>query len=588
MDWQRGLKLLAVLATVATLATGCSRRYYRQQADEQANCLVDQKSPPAGSTPGSYRIDIDPASRMFDPFDPDHEPMPPDDPTSNRYLQSVDGKRGAIRWEKVAKTPFVDNPRWQQYLPLNSQGELVLDTRGAVDLALLHSPGYQSQLEELYLSALDVSFERFRFDAQFFGGSEIFYTVDGRDRGGVGGDSSSVLLVSPSRGGNRFRAEKLTATGGQLVVGFANSLVWQFAGPDDYTGNTLLDFSLVQPLLRGAGRTRVLERLTISERALLANVRQMERFRRGFYLSIVTGRDAGGGPSRRGGFFGGAGLEGFSGVGGGGFGRVGGFGGFGGGGGGGFTGGAGAAGAGGFLGLLQTSQVLQNQRANVIALRESVDQLQASYEAGRIDRFQVDLARQALYNAQSQLLSAEASFKGSVENFQVNIGLPPELTLKLDDPTLSQFGLLDNQLTELQDYTGQLLDELRSRALAAREAGQGELPPPQQGDAAPELVPAGQMPLPDVLAAATTIAEAALARLEMADSDVARLELALPKREAVLKKTCRAGRSRAGRTRHRPAEPRGAACPIYFAAARACDTRGAAHRVGIARAAACH
>ena len=75
-----------------------------------------------------------------------------------------------------------------------------------------------------------------------------------------------------------------------MVIGLANSLVWQFAGPDDYRGRTLIDFSIVQPLLRAGGRIRVLERLTIAERSLLANVRQMERFQRGFYTEIVTGR----------------------------------------------------------------------------------------------------------------------------------------------------------------------------------------------------------------------------------------------------------------------------------------------------------
>ncbi len=522
-----------MLALAAIVVSGCSQRYYRQQADTQANSLVDQKSPPANVLPGTYRIDINPASRMFDPFDPDKEPMPPDDPTSNRYLQMVDGKRGAIRWQKLPKTPFVDNPLWQQYLPLDENGDLVVDTRAAVDIALLNSPDYQSQLEDLYLSALDVSFERFRFDTQFFGGSSIFYTADGRDRGGVGGESSSLLVVQPSRAANPYRAERLTATGGQLVVGLANSLVWQFSGPDDYNGNTLIDLSIVQPLLRGAGRTRVLERLTISERALLANVRQMERYRRGFYLSVVTGRDAGQGPSRRGGFFGGAGLEGFSGVGGGGFGRVGGFDGFGGGGGGGFTGGAGAQGAGGFLGLLQTAQVLQNQRANVVALRESVDQLQASYEAGRIDRFQVDLARQALYNAQSQLLSAEASYTGSIESYQVRLGLPPELPLKISDSTLAQFNLLDPKLTDLQEYIGELLDELRTRALAQREAAAGDLPPPADLDL-PELVPLGRMPLATVLEASATVAKTAVEQLKAARVDVDRLEQALPKRKDVL------------------------------------------------------
>jgi hypothetical protein len=86
------------------------------------------------------------------------------------------------------------------------------------------------------------------------------------------------IRVTPRGNGpdNRYRIEKLTATGGELVVGFANSLMWQFAGPDNYSAESILDFSLVQPLLRRGGRARVMERLTISERSLLANVRQMQ------------------------------------------------------------------------------------------------------------------------------------------------------------------------------------------------------------------------------------------------------------------------------------------------------------------------
>src|SRR5690606_39913898 len=54
-----------------------------------------------------------------------------------------------------------------------------------------------------------------------------------------------------------------------------------------------------------------------------SDVCSSDLFRGDFYAEITTGRDAGQGPSRRGGFFGGSGLEGFSGVGGGGFGRIG-------------------------------------------------------------------------------------------------------------------------------------------------------------------------------------------------------------------------------------------------------------------------
>ena len=270
--------MLACVTLASLLMAGCSPTFYRRQADREANCLLDQKAIPAESAPGKFRIAIDPRSRMFDPFDPDCEPMPPDDPASARYLQCVDGKRGSAEWRSLPKTAFVDSPCWQDYLPRDEKGEIVLDQLEALDLAYLQSTNYQERLEELYLSALDVTFERFRFDTQFFGGSQIVYQNEGSARGG-----DSTLHVAPATAAagpridtNRWRAETLTATGGDFVVGFANSLVWQFAGTDDYQGTTLLDFSLLQPLLRAGGRTVVLERLTIAERALLANVRQME------------------------------------------------------------------------------------------------------------------------------------------------------------------------------------------------------------------------------------------------------------------------------------------------------------------------
>ncbi|MEM9352752.1 MAG: hypothetical protein AAGA92_07045 [Planctomycetota bacterium] len=508
----------------SVLVIGCSRTHYRRQADAEANRIIQCRAETAGSDPTEFRIEIDPRSRMFDPHDPDCEPRPPDDPLANEFLKCVDCKKGSKCWRHLPKTPFVENPSWQEQLPRDARGRVVLDTRASVDLALVHSPDFQSELETLYLSALDLSFERFRFDTQFFGGSETILTVDGRDRSGTG-QSSTLFEATPLRAGaNRLRAERLTATGAELVVGMANSLVWQFAGPDDYSSTTLLDFSLVQPLLRAGGRTVVLERLTISERALLANIRQMERFRRGFYLNIVTGQFPGQGPTRRGGFFGGSGLEGFAGVGGGGFGNLGnqlqgqgfsqGFGG--GGGGGGFTGGAGAAGAGGFLGILQSAQTIRNQRSNVTALRGSVEQLRASYDANRIDRFQVDLANQALLNAQSQLLTSETFFDQTLENFKITLGLPPEIPVQLADETLSRFELLDPALDEARNDLAGALGLWREM----RDAGEGA------GDAM-----AG---MPNALAEAAEVLGRLSAVLDACEEDINTLEAALPDRKASL------------------------------------------------------
>ena len=534
----RSIVVITSLLLVSMLLSGCKRkrRFYRVQADREVNCLVDQKAAAVGSDPGQFRIEVDPRARMFDPYDPDCEPMPPDDPTSHQLMHCVDCKKGSRCWKHLPRTPFVENPSWYEQLPLNEDGELELDIPGAVRVALIESPIYQRELEDLYLSALDVSFERFRFDTQFFGHSDILFTADGRDRNGTG-TPSSLFEVNPATPGIGLEARKLCATGSELVVGFANSLVWQFAGPNDYTSTSLIDFSLVQPLLRGGGRTRVLERLTISERALLANVRQMERYRRGFYLNIVTGRSPGPGPSRRGGVFGGAGLEGFSGVGGGGFGGLGGgigsF--FGAGGGGGVTGGAGAAGANGYLGLLQDQQVLRNQHANVAALRDSVLQLQASHDAGRIDRFQVDLAQQALYNSQSQLLAAENAYDATLEDYKGDLGLPPELPIRVTDKILDQFNLLDPDLSALQEKVSDTLDqlrELRIEILDQQQAAAGGPLPPDGNQTVEEL----KTKIAQVLVQSQQIRITLSDRLEAVHQDWEKLEASLPQRREDLQR----------------------------------------------------
>ena len=140
----------------------------------------------SAAAPGEFRIDVDPRSRMFDPDDPDCPPMPPDDPISHQLMNCVDCKPGAPCWKHAPHTPYVDNPNWEEYLPRNDEGQVVLDLQGAVQMALLQSTDYQEQLETLYLSSLDVTFERFRFDTQFFGGSSIFFTADGPQSHGHG------------------------------------------------------------------------------------------------------------------------------------------------------------------------------------------------------------------------------------------------------------------------------------------------------------------------------------------------------------------------------------------------------------------
>ena len=238
---------VATVLAISIASSGCHRKIYRKKADCEVYHLIDQKACHSGEcSTAALRIEVDPLSRMFDPFNPDRPPMPEDDPKSHCYMHKVDGKRGYPMWHAAGDTNTAENPDWWRYLPLDERGVLVLDADTAVQLAMQHSPAYQQQLEELYLSALDVTTQRFQFDTQFFGRHEKFITFDGRRRRQGGGNSSTSFAsgapssslkpngLGPSAPSSQrpWSMERQFATGADLVVGLANQVVWEFSGPN--------------------------------------------------------------------------------------------------------------------------------------------------------------------------------------------------------------------------------------------------------------------------------------------------------------------------------------------------------------------
>ncbi len=491
--WRR--KLLVGIAACALTATlgGCHREFYRKQADDDARKLVEEKScDPRWAKPG-FNIEMNPASRYYDQYDPVKPPLPPDDPESHELMHCVYGQKGWSKWHDNGDRSGLENPVWQQcldqYAARTPSGSYELRLEDSVRLALIHSPNYQQQLETLYLSSLDVSTERFRLQTQFFGGNGTTYSHREPKASGVGvgntaSGGASLYGGSPRSSpfgatGDTLRtttggeARRRFATAGELVVGFANSFMWQFAGPDQSATASLASFSFLQPLLRAGGRVVGLERLTLAERTLLANVRAMYRYRQGFFTQIAIG-DVNGlvGPQRRGGFTG-AGLDGFTGVGTGGFGGVGdatGFGGGGGnnnqgaGGGGGGTTGFAGGGAGlqnGFLGLLQQLQQMRNLQELLKAQSRTRPLLEANLAAGLIDIAQVDQFRQNIETERANMLTARNQLETSLDQFKIQtLGLPPHVPIELNDSLIKQFQFIDPALGAAQDTLAQILTDL--------------------------------------------------------------------------------------------------------------------------------
>ncbi|RYD33821.1 MAG: hypothetical protein EOP86_12485, partial [Verrucomicrobiaceae bacterium] len=183
------------------------------------------------------------------------------------------------------------NTAWEQALPRGADGMVSLDRAGAVRVALLNSPDFQREREDLFLSAQDLRGEEHKFELQ----------------GGL--TSRSSRLTGPLAAGESARRStgsvessaalsKTTKTGGRFLLDLANSVLVSLGGGPDKAISSALNFSVVQPLLRYGSRKYVLEDLTQAQRNLVANVRRLEQFRRGFYIQTTAGRSVALGPVR--------------------------------------------------------------------------------------------------------------------------------------------------------------------------------------------------------------------------------------------------------------------------------------------------
>lgn len=154
-------------------------------------------------------------------------------------------------------------------------GEVQLTLVECLNVASENSRDYQTRKERLYLSALDLTAERWRFEARGFG--TLSANVIGT------GDHSDLVTVSGDVG-----VTQLLKNGGSIVASIGSSLFRALATGDGWDALSALSFSFTQPLLSGSGRLVAQENLTQAERNLVYEVRSFERFRRTFAFDVAS------------------------------------------------------------------------------------------------------------------------------------------------------------------------------------------------------------------------------------------------------------------------------------------------------------
>ncbi|HUE71559.1 MAG TPA: TolC family protein [Pirellulaceae bacterium] len=381
---------------------GCSRAHYRLSADNETYPVIAERIVQPAYDIGSVDIEPELVSRLADEFDPDFPPKPPDDPAAAEWMEHPGWMRGAKNWEKDGVTDRIEPIGWELVLEPDERGVVRLDQDKAVDIALLNSREYQTAEENLYLTALRLTLARFQFDLQWFLTNDTTYR-----HFGSGGSANGETNTLSSLTGFGFRRN--LAAGGQLLVDFANSLVYQYTGDGSRRFSSNLLVSLTQPLLRGAGRDIALESLTQTERDVLYEVRDFARFRKRFWADIAVQN-------------------------------------------------------GGYLDLLLSVQTVRNNQANLKQQEETYRLYSELFKGGRASAVELDQFFQALQQARLNVITSEAGLQTSLDLFKLRMGLPPRLAIELDESPLDEFVLVDPVLdayrTEVETFQRQRLAEL--------------------------------------------------------------------------------------------------------------------------------
>ena len=467
---------ITLIVVMVAIHTGCSPTFWFDQANSDTyEILAENANDPAWQVP-RFDVEPDPRSRFYDPYNPNHEPLPPDDPAANVYMHWLQCKKGYKSWHKLGQALSIENPDWLVQYGINPELSAEIAASGnalegvalpaledvtlreSIDIANINSREYQFQIENLFLAALDLTFGRFQFDVRYLGvGGQNPQAEINRRR--LANGTQELDLAS------RMGVNQVLPTGAQWAVELANNTLWLFSGSNQTNSVSVLSYSLVQPLLLGAGRKIVLNNLTQDERNVLYQTRILARFRKIFFTETVAGGT-------------------------------------------------------GFLELLQQLQIINNERGNIKRLERQVEILRAlssqkpKVQSERLDQLPAnwilppELVDKLEFDDESRLLSwngemteeqekrllalseeenyqstvseliqrirtevvtldvaqletrlaqsinrlrtFERQYQDSLGTFKIFMGLPPNMPMSIDDSLLKPFELIDPLLPQIE------------------------------------------------------------------------------------------------------------------------------------------
>jgi outer membrane protein TolC len=254
-----------LIGAITLLLQGCTAAWNQQAADQASYALIEEKS---SLVPGMSTLDI-----------------------------TIDRPR------EMTLDSYTTNTRVFDFLGslANSEnGAHIISLDQALDLGFALNKDYQLQRERLYLQALSLTADRYRYTPIFSASANSTYAWDNRLNDGstdpFAADAEALISLPATvvTADERLRSDASLGTrlllrgGGQIALNLTSNFLRFVTGDMDSNASSALVGSFTQPLLRGAGSDIAAETLMQAERDLLYQLRDFTRYRQTLAVRITT------------------------------------------------------------------------------------------------------------------------------------------------------------------------------------------------------------------------------------------------------------------------------------------------------------
>jgi len=400
----------------ALVAVGCSADWHTRDADREVYGIVAEKEADALGRVRSFNIRPRPdpdevlrATEAADPADPKAAdpaadpakpaapagPVPSGGPNPNPAAAEAGAEADRLLEEKAPDLEAVIPAELPPPVPEPPPDAVRLTMADALRVAVASSRTYQGRKEDVYLTALALTLERYLFRPHPFATGTVDYTSDFT----TGTGRSRSYDPGADIGFSQQLADGAVITGGLglAALKFLNKELGD-------TVDSTLDFTLSQPLWRGAGRKIVQENLVQAERNAIYSVRSFARFEKTFAVGVASE----------------------------------------------------------YLRVLQQRDAVMNAWNTYQSLRESRAQAEWLARAERQAEFEVDQARQSEFTAYNRWIVERERYINAVDALKLTLGIPVETEIALEPAELDRLHEAGVQQTEAP------LDKATQTALGTR------------------------------------------------------------------------------------------------------------------------